>query len=268
MALRPSSKLNPKKRYLQIALNGTLEDAQRIIAKLPISDRIIIEAGTPLIKRYGEYGISQLREWYEQRLSGLPVVARAKRQAQPPSFFNLVSLLANKRSWTGSQPLSQIDVEPYIVADLKTMDRGSTEVELAARAGASAAVALGSAPTETLNAFIDQCAAQGLDAMIDMMNVEYPIDVLRRLKKLPPVVILHRGVDEEQFNREKQIPWAQIQRLKGMYGVMISIAGGDTVREVQRSIFNDADIAVIWKSVYQDTKETLELVEGFLKAIK
>ena len=44
------AKLNGKKRYLQIALNGDLADAQKIIARLPASDRIIIEAGTPLIK--------------------------------------------------------------------------------------------------------------------------------------------------------------------------------------------------------------------------
>jgi len=49
---------------------------------------------------------------------------------------------------------------------------------------------------------------------------------------------------------------------------MISIAGGDTLREVQRSIFNDADIVVVWKSVYQSTAETVGLIEGFLKEIK
>jgi hypothetical protein len=49
---------------------------------------------------------------------------------------------------------------------------------------------------------------------------------------------------------------------------MISIAGGNTLRKVQRSIFNDADIVVIWKSVFQETSETVSLVEGFLKEIK
>jgi PmbA protein len=51
---KSTTRLNPKKRYLQVALNGTLEDAHEIIKSLPGSDRIIIEAGTPLIKRYGE----------------------------------------------------------------------------------------------------------------------------------------------------------------------------------------------------------------------
>jgi len=51
---KPISKLDSRKRYLQIALNSTLEEAYIIISLIPVSDRILIEAGTPLIKRYGE----------------------------------------------------------------------------------------------------------------------------------------------------------------------------------------------------------------------
>ena len=266
MSFKPKSKLSHKKRYLQIALNSTLEEAHKIINALPQSDRIIIEAGTPLIKRYGEAGIRQIYQWYAQRLSG---------QALPPllpghnpllsALFNY-AVQANARNTGKPAPASAL--QPYVVADLKTMDRGETEVEIAARAGASAAIALGSAPTETLNAFIAQCEALGLDAMLDMMNVPFPLTTLRLLKKMPPVIILHRGVDEERLNREKQIPLHEIRRIKGNFDVMISIAGGDTLREVQRSILNDADIVVIWKSVYQQTSDTLSLVEGFLKQIK
>jgi 3-keto-L-gulonate-6-phosphate decarboxylase len=148
------------------------------------------------------------------------------------------------------------------------MDRGETEVSMAHQYGASAVIALGSAPVETLDSFVDACEAYGLDPMIDMMNVENPLAVLHKLKRVPPIVILHRGVDEEKFNREKQIPLHDIRRIKGAYDVMISIAGGDTIREVQRSVFNDADIVVIWKSVYQNSSETIDLVNGFLSQIK
>jgi 3-keto-L-gulonate-6-phosphate decarboxylase len=104
--------------------------------------------------------------------------------------------------------------------------------------------------------------------MIDMMNVEFPLSVLRQLKKLPRVIILHRGVDEERFNKEKQIPLHEIRRIKGNYDVLIAIAGGDTLREVQRAVFNDADIVVVWKSFYQSTKQTALLAERFLKEVK
>ena len=263
MANKPLAKLNPKKRYLQVALNGTLEEARKIISQLPISDRIIVEAGTPLIKEYGEVGIRQIRQWYEQRLSGQQLSLLVTTTT--PS---LGSLLFNSLIKQPSKITVPSDISPYIIADLKTMDRGETEAEIAARGGASAAIALGTAPLETLNDFIKACEERGLDAMVDMMNVEFPLSILRQLKKRPPVVILHRGVDEERFNKEKQIPLHEIRRIKGNYDIMISIAGGDTLREVQRSIFNDADIVVIWKSVFQSTTETVSLVEGFLKEIK
>jgi bifunctional enzyme Fae/Hps len=228
MSHRPISQLDSKKRYLQLAFNNTLEDARKIIAELPLSQRILIEAGTPLIKRYGMQAIRNLRAWAQRHFS----------------------------------------LATYIVADLKTMDRGETEVALATEAGANAVTALGSAPKETLDSFIASCEKYGVDAMIDMMNVEFPLNILRSLKKIPQIVILHRGVDEEAFNKEKQIPYHEIQRLKGNYNVMISIAGGDTLREVQRAIFNDADIVVVWKSVHENNAKTLELIEGFLKEIK
>jgi len=114
----------------------------------------------------------------------------------------------------------KIPLTPYVVADLKCMDRGVREVEIAFRGGASAAVALGQAPIETLDAFIEKCERYKLDAMIDMMNVEYPLNILRKLKKLPQVIILHRGVDEETFNPEKEIPYHEIQRIKSNYDVI------------------------------------------------
>lgn len=223
--------LHRKKRYLQIALNSTLEEAYTIIDSLPPSDRILIEAGTPLIKRYGLEAIRSLS-------------ARWAWKNTDKGFMS------------------------YIVADLKTMDRGETEVVLAKEAGASAVIALGMAPVETIDVFIESCRKNNLDSMVDMMNVDWPIKILRKLKKMPDVVVLHRGVDEEHFNRNKPIPYIQINKVRASYHTMIAIAGGDTIREVQRAIFNDADIVIVWREFYKATGETAKLAEEFLKEIK
>lgn len=222
--------LNPKKKYLQIALNSNLNDARDIIYRLPPSDRILIEAGTPLIKAYGTQAVSFLQSCWQDK------IGRASL--------------------------------PYIVADLKTMDRGATEVSIAKSAGASAAVALGLAPVETINVFIDSCKKEGIDSMVDMMNVAYPVQILRKLKKMPDVVILHRGVDEENFNKSIPIPYIQINKVLSSYKVLISIAGGDTSREVQRAIFNGANIVIVWKEFYKSAFDTGSLAEEFLKEIK
>jgi len=48
--------------YLQISLDvSDVENAKKIISQLPGSDRLIIEVGTPLIKRYGTRVIKELR---------------------------------------------------------------------------------------------------------------------------------------------------------------------------------------------------------------
>jgi bifunctional enzyme Fae/Hps len=227
------AKLNSRTRYLQIALNGDLDSARRIIAQLPASERIIIEAGTPLIKQFGIDAVARLNYWWQEKLI-----------------------------------TAGISTPAYIIADLKTIDRGATEARMATNAGASAVIASGQAPVETLNSFIAECEILGIDPMVDMMNVEYSLSVLRQLKKQPAVVILHRGVDELAFNKEKQIPYHEIQRIKGSYDIMISVAGGDTPREIQRAFFNSADIAVVWKNFFQTKDDTKTIAQDFLKEIR
>jgi bifunctional enzyme Fae/Hps len=221
--------LNKRYKYLQIAFNRSSLEVRNMINKLPASNRIIIEAGTPFIKRYGMDGISSIKSWWGQKNAG----------------------------------------DVYIVADLKAMDRGATEVALAAQAGASAATCLGLAPTETINEFVKDCAEAGIDSMIDMMNVKFPFEVLQKLKKIPDIVVLHRGVDENVNNKEKTLPLDQIRRIKGTYNnIMISVAGGETTKEVMRTFFNDSDIAVVWRSFYENPHDTKKLANDFLKLIK
>ncbi len=217
-------RLEKRKKYLHVALNSTLEEAGEIISQLLASDRILIEAGTPLIKIYGTEAISRIK-------------------ALAPAGA-------------------------YIVADNKCTDLAAREVEMMANAGANASTCLGVAPIETIDSFIKECEKFNIDSMIDMMNVESALAVLKKLKKLPNVVMLHRGVDESEFSSEKQIPFYQIKQIKGNYDVLVAVAGGDTIREAQRAVFNDADIVVVWKNFYQSSSDTAKLAESFLQEIK
>jgi bifunctional enzyme Fae/Hps len=221
--------LNKRSKYLQIAFNRSLTEVRSMIELLPSSEKILIEAGTPFIKRYGQNGVSLLKGWWNAKLGK----------------------------------------EGYVVADLKCMDRGSIEVRAMALAGASAVTCLGLAPIDTVNQFIAECEKFGIDSMVDMMNVEFPFEILQKLKKLPTVVVLHRGVDENEKNREKQLPHDQIHRIKGSYNnTLISVAGGEKTRDVIRTYFNDADIAVIWKSFYESPNNTATLAKEFLRLVK
>jgi bifunctional enzyme Fae/Hps len=220
--------LEEKTRYLQIAINSDVSVAMRILPYIPSSDRILIEAGTPFIKKEGMKGIR---------------------------------LIASM--WSGR-----------IVADLKTADGAVEEVINAYRAGATAATVLGSAPIETINFFIAQCNKLRMDSMIDMLGVEEPIHVLRKLRVLPSVIILHKGRDEET-TRGKVIAYKQVNKIRSKYGVLISAAGGVDLREARSAIFNGANIVVV-NTVASDSPWTgidynadiAEITQQFLETIE
>ena len=189
--------LEHKKRYLQIAFNSNISQVRRILHSIPFNERILIEAGTPFIKREGTKGISAIAS-----------------------------------IWRGG-----------IVADLKTLDGAVDEVNFVQTAGATAATVLGSAPTETLNLFIETCESLNMDSMIDMLGVKEPLKVLLKLKKPPSVVVLHKGRDEEG-TRGKVIEYKHINKVRSKYDVLISAAGGVDLAQARSAIFNGADIVV------------------------
>lgn len=219
--------LERKTRYLQIAFNGDTGQVYSLLPRIPRDERIIIEAGTPYIKKYGEAGIRLIRSL-----------------------------------WPG-----------FVVADIKTVDGAVGEVQEAYVAGANGATVVGAAPVETLNLFIETCAEFGMSSFIDMINVENPFQILRKLRASPDVVVLHLGRDEET-TRGKMIEYRNVSRIKGKYGILISAAGGVDLKEAQSASFNGADIVVVnvvaasdpWKGI-KSTDVMEKMAIEFLRGI-
>lgn len=60
--------LDHKTRYLQIAFNDDLASVNRILPAIPEDDRILIEAGTPFIKREGFAGVRKISELWSGKI--------------------------------------------------------------------------------------------------------------------------------------------------------------------------------------------------------
>lgn len=70
-------------RYVQIAFNHTAADVYNILPKIPYDPRIIIEAGTPYIKREGLAGIRLIRRlWRGLVVADLKVTDGANEEVQ------------------------------------------------------------------------------------------------------------------------------------------------------------------------------------------
>lgn len=60
--------LDNKIRYLQIAFNYNLDFVEEVLPQIEENDRILIEAGTPFIKREGFEGIKRISELWDGKI--------------------------------------------------------------------------------------------------------------------------------------------------------------------------------------------------------
>jgi len=206
--------------YLQISLDApSLEGAKKVIEALPGSDRIIIEVGTPLIKRYGTRIISNLRETAKDK---------------------------------------------FMVADLKTLDVGKVEADIAYEDTADAVVAAGLAPPETLDAFVQEARRLGIYAVIDMLNVEDVLEKLKSLKEFPDIVILHRGIDQESGRSSGLERIKLIRQTFTNKKFLIAVAGGIVPETAKEALEQGADILIVGRYVTQ-SRDVERAVRDFLE---
>jgi bifunctional enzyme Fae/Hps len=206
--------------YLQIAFDiPSLERTKNIISMLPESDRIILEVGTPLIKKYGVRVIRELRELVKDK---------------------------------------------FMIADLKTLDVGKVEVDLAFEETADGVVAAGLAAKQVLDGFIYEAKRLGIYAVVDMMEVEDPIRKLRMLKHFPDVVILHRAIDVEKVGTHPLEFIPELRKAFPEKRFLIAIAGGITPETAKKALANEADIIIAGRYITQ-SKDVKRSVREFLE---
>jgi bifunctional enzyme Fae/Hps len=160
--------------------------------------------------------------------------------------------------------LRQVAKDSFMVADLKTLDVGKVEADIAYEDTADAVVAAGLAPPETLDAFVHEAKRLGIYAVIDMLNVEDVLEKLRSLKDFPDIVILHRGIDQESgrtcgLERIKMIRQAFPNKK-----FLIAVAGGIVPETAKEALEQGADILVVGRYVTQ-SKDVEHAVRDFLE---
>jgi bifunctional enzyme Fae/Hps len=206
--------------YLQIALDApNLEGAKKVIEQLPGSDRIIIEVGTPMIKRYGTRVINDIR---------------------------------------------QVAKDKFVIADLKTLDVGKVEVDIAYEDTADAVVAAGLGPAETLDATVQEARRLGIYAVVDMLNVDDVLAKLKSVKDFPDIVILHRGIDQETGRSSGLERIKMIREAFPNKKFLIAVAGGIVPETAKEALEKGADILIVGRYVTQ-SRDVERAVRDFLE---
>jgi 3-hexulose-6-phosphate synthase/6-phospho-3-hexuloisomerase len=88
--------------------------------------------------------------------------------------------------------------DKVIVADMKTMDTGRFEVELAAKAGAQIVIILATADDSTIKEAVEAGRNYGAKIMVDMINVNDMVSRAVELERLGvDYICVHVGIDQQ-----------------------------------------------------------------------
>ena len=156
--------------------------------------------------------------------------------------------------------------DAFVIADLKTLDVGQVEVDLAFNETADAVVVSGLASSSTINKFIYESKRLGIYSSVDMMEVNDPLGVLKGLDDTPDIVILHRGIDEESKGKTR---WQVIQDIKNELPgkkILFSVAGGIREETAKEALKKGADILIVGRYITQ-SKDVEKAARGLLNLV-
>jgi 3-hexulose-6-phosphate synthase/6-phospho-3-hexuloisomerase len=131
-----------------------------------------------------------------------------------------------------------------IVADMKTMDVGGFEVEIAAKAGADIITVMGASDDGTIAEAVATAKRYGARIMVDMMAVD---DVERRCRESQGLgaeyVCVHVGIDEQMHGRGA--PLERIRAASDSCSLPVAAAGGLNTESVVPAMEAGASILIV-----------------------
>lgn len=191
---------------LQLALDDLdLERACTLAAQLEAYFGLV-EAGTPLIKRYG-----------------MEVVRR----------------------------LHQTVPHKPLVADMKTMDAGALEANLAFDAGANIMTVLGCASNTTIRAALDVAVQRQQSVAVDLVNVADKTTRARELAQMGAhFIAVHTASDDQRQGRN---PLADLAEVHAAVDCPVMVAGGITPHSLPALLLHRPTILIVGSFVTKAT---------------
>lgn len=148
-----------------------------------------------------------------------------------------------------------------IVADLKTMDTGAFEVEIAAKAGADVITVMGVTDDATILEAVKAARRYGAKVMVDLMRVA---DKPARAKELEALGVdylnMHVSIDEQMI---AHTPLQELKAVASATNLPIAVAGGLNSETVAQAVSAGASILIVGGAIIK-----AEDVAGAARTIK
>lgn len=151
-----------------------------------------------------------------------------------------------------------------IVADMKTMDTGAYETEMASKAGADITVILAAADNSTIKDSIKAAQKYGTKIMVDLIGVK---DKTKRAKQLEKIGIdylcLHIGIDEQMTGKK---PIDYLKEITKNTNIPVAVAGGINSETTADLVKAGASIIIVGGAITK-AKNITKATQQIKKAI-
>ncbi len=134
-----------------------------------------------------------------------------------------------------------------ILADMKTVDTGAMEVEMAAKAGANIVALLATSDDSTIEDALRAAREYGVEIMMDLLTVPNPVERAKELESLGvDYICVHVGIDQQMVGK------STIDFLKEILKYVrtpVAAAGGIDAESGREAIASGASIVIVGGSV-------------------
>src|SRR3989442_59727 len=151
-----------------------------------------------------------------------------------------------------------------IVADLKTMDTGAFEVEIAARAGADVSPVRGVRDDATILEAVRAARRYGWKIMVDLMRVADKPARAKELEKLGVDYLnMHVSIDEQMI---AHTPLQELKAVAAATSIPVAVAGGVNSETVGQALKAGASIVIVGGAIIK-AEDVADATRTIKKAI-
>jgi 3-hexulose-6-phosphate synthase/6-phospho-3-hexuloisomerase len=141
-----------------------------------------------------------------------------------------------------------------ILADMKTVDTGAMEVEMAAKAGADVVIVLGSADDSTLLDALRSAHKYGVRLMADLISAPDPAKRAVELEALGvDYVNVHIGIDQQMIGKD---PISILKEISQRVKVQLAVAGGLDANSAVQAVKAGAKIVIVGGNITRSDNVT------------
>ena len=156
-----------------------------------------------------------------------------------------------------------------IVADMKIMDAGRTEVEIASKSGANIVCVLGAASDATIKECVEAAHNYGAKIQADMIAIK---DAKKRAIEVARLGVdyigIHCSIDDQMAARN---PFSELKDIAKHLSIPIAVAGGINSETVSDAVKSGASIVIVGGAINKSRdakKATEEIMRSMAKLQK